>query len=65
MVASRGDPFFDGAAVHVADVANLRVGQRQVAGDVIHAARVAADYGHNDLFVRAPGGAQRTGATER
>ena len=64
LLGDGGDAFLDGAAVHVADVADLGVGQGQVAGDVGHAAAVAADDADHDFLVRARGGAQRAGIAQ-
>ncbi len=55
---------FHSAAVHVADVADLGVGQGEVTGDVGHAAGVAADDGDHDLLVGALGRAHRGGAAQ-
>ena len=64
LLGDGSDAFLDSAAVHVADVANLGVGQGQITGDVGHPAAVAADDGDHDLLVRALGGAQRDGAAQ-
>ena len=62
LLGDRRDAFGDGPAVHVADIANLGVGQGQIARDVVHSAAVAADDGDHHLFIRALCGAQRDGA---
>src|ERR1035441_7496113 len=53
LLGDGSDAFLDRAVVHVADVADLCVGQGQITGDVVHPAAITADYGDHDLLVWA------------
>ena len=59
------DSLLGRAAVHVANVSNLRVRRSQVTGDVRHPAAIAADDGDGHFLAGAFGGAKPWGAGER